>query len=120
MKLFTKLFAVLAAGTLLPLTAGAGAAASQSVPSRSAAPRPVAAQSAAPEPVALKTAPYVDVTQEKPTLPEIAEDVSDIIGIVSPHETPLLDLLGDAKRPAISTTHEWLEDALVSRLTNAD
>lgn len=54
------------------------------------------------------------------TLPEIIEDVSDIIGIVSPYETPLLDWLGDPKRPAISTVHEWLEDALVSRLTNAD
>ncbi len=46
-------------------------------------------------------------------LPELAEDVSDIIGIVSPHETPLLDHLGDAKRPAMSTVHEWIEDALV-------
>lgn len=53
-------------------------------------------------------------------LPEIVEDVSDVIGIVSPFETPLLDHLGDAKRPAMSTIHEWLEDALVSRLTNAD
>lgn len=53
-------------------------------------------------------------------LPEIMEDVSDIIGIVSPYETPLLDHLGDAKRPALSTVHEWVEDALVSRLTNAD
>jgi hypothetical protein len=52
-------------------------------------------------------------------LPEIVEDVSDIIGIVSPHETPLLDHLGDARRAATSTVHEWLEDALVSRLTNA-
>jgi len=52
-------------------------------------------------------------------LPEIMEDVSDVIGIVSPFETPLLDLLGDAKRPAMSTVHEWIEDALVSRLTNA-
>lgn len=54
------------------------------------------------------------------TLPEIVEDVSDIIGIVTPFETPLLDHLGDPARPAISTIHEWLEDALVSRLTNAD
>lgn len=46
-------------------------------------------------------------------LPEIAEDVSDIIGIVSPYETPLLDWLGDAKRPAMSTVHEWLEDSLL-------
>jgi hypothetical protein len=46
-------------------------------------------------------------------LPELAEDVSDIIGIVSPFETPLLDHLGDAKRPALSTVHEWLEDTLL-------
>lgn len=47
------------------------------------------------------------------TLPEIAEDVSDIIGIVSPHETPLLDWLGDPRTVARSTVHEWLEDALL-------
>lgn len=46
-------------------------------------------------------------------LPEIAEDVSDIIGIVSPFETPLLDHLGDAKGAARSTVHEWLEDSLL-------
>ena len=50
------------------------------------------------------------------TLPEIAEDVADIIGIVSPYETPLLDHLGDPNRSATSTRHEWLEDALVPRL----
>ena len=48
-----------------------------------------------------------------PALPELVEDVSDVIGIVSPHETPLLDHLGDAKRPATSTVHEWIEDALI-------
>ncbi len=47
------------------------------------------------------------------TLPEIVEDVSDIIGIVTPFETPLLDHLGDPARPAISTIHEWLEDTLL-------
>lgn len=47
------------------------------------------------------------------TLPELAEDVSDIIGIVSPYETPLLDHLGDPQRSARSTIHEWLEDALL-------
>src|SRR5687768_1399838 len=47
------------------------------------------------------------------TLPEIAEDVSDLIGINSPHETALLDALGDPARPARSTVHEWLEDALL-------
>lgn len=51
------------------------------------------------------------------TLPELVEDVSDIIGIVSPFETPLLDHLGDARRPATSTVHEWIEDEL---LPNAD
>lgn len=47
------------------------------------------------------------------SLPEIAEDVSDIIGIVSPYETPLLDHLGDPRRAATSTIHEWLEDSLI-------
>lgn len=48
-----------------------------------------------------------------PTLPEIAEDVADLVAINSPHETPLLDALGDSVRSARSTVHEWLEDALV-------
>jgi len=47
------------------------------------------------------------------SLPEIAEDVSDLVAIATPHETPLLDALGDAARPARSTVHEWLEDTLL-------
>ena len=47
------------------------------------------------------------------SLPELAEDVSDLIGIVSPYETPLLDALGDPFRDARSTHHEWLEDELL-------
>lgn len=47
------------------------------------------------------------------TLPELTEDVSDLIGIVSPYETPLLDALGDPMREASSTHHEWLEDSLL-------
>jgi hypothetical protein len=47
------------------------------------------------------------------TLPELAEDVSDLIGIISPYETPLLDALGDPMREAMSTHHEWLEDELL-------
>jgi hypothetical protein len=47
------------------------------------------------------------------TLPELAEDVSDLVGIVSPHETALLDALGDPLREATSTHHEWLEDELL-------
>ncbi len=46
-------------------------------------------------------------------LPEIMEDVSDIISIVSPYETPLLDHLGDPARAALSTIHEWVEDTLL-------
>src|SRR6059058_3315584 len=51
------------------------------------------------------------------TLPETAEDISDLVAINSPHETPLLDALGDPARAAHSTVHEWLEDAL---LPNSD
>lgn len=51
------------------------------------------------------------------TLPETAEDVSDIIGLISPFETPLLDHFGEARRPARATVHEWLEDSL---LPNSD
>ncbi len=47
------------------------------------------------------------------TLPELAEDVSDLIGIISPYETPLLDALGDPMRETTSTHHEWLEDELL-------
>lgn len=47
------------------------------------------------------------------TLPEIAEDVSDLVALASPHETALLDALGDPARPARSTVHEWLEDTLL-------
>lgn len=48
-----------------------------------------------------------------PDLPELAEDVTDIVSIVSPFETPLLDHLGDPLRPAQSTIHEWIEDSLL-------
>ncbi|MDD5064716.1 MAG: DUF5309 family protein [Phycisphaerae bacterium] len=47
------------------------------------------------------------------TLPELAEDVSDLIGIISPYETPLLNALGDPMKEASSTHHEWLEDELL-------
>jgi len=47
------------------------------------------------------------------TLPEIVEDVGDLVGIISPYETPLLDALGDPQRAAMSTHHEWLEDTLL-------
>lgn len=47
------------------------------------------------------------------TLPELAEDVADLVHLISPHETPVLDALGDPLREATSTCHEWLEDALL-------
>jgi hypothetical protein len=46
-------------------------------------------------------------------LPELAEDVADLIGLITPAETPLLDVLGDPLREATSTHHEWLEDELL-------
>jgi hypothetical protein len=46
-------------------------------------------------------------------LPELSEDVADLVGIISPYETPLLDALGDAMREATSTHHEWMEDELL-------
>ena len=47
------------------------------------------------------TAIKVDgVQHELSTVPGVSEDVADIIGIVSPHETPLLDHLGDAQGEA--------------------
>lgn len=50
------------------------------------------------------------------TLPEIAEDVSDLVSILSSHETPLLAALGEGSRVARSTVHEWLEDTTLSNL----
>lgn len=54
------------------------------------------------------------------TLPELAEDVGDIVGIVSPYETPLLDHLGDPQRSANSTVHQWLEDQLLPNTDEID
>ena len=54
---------------------------------------------------------------KSPCVPDGCEDVSDIIGLVSPFETPLLDHLGDPQRDAMSTVHEWLEYSL---LPNSD
>jgi len=54
------------------------------------------------------------------TLPEGVEDVSDVIGIISPYETPLLDALGDPLRSATSTHHKWLEDELLPNKDSID
>lgn len=54
------------------------------------------------------------------TLPELVEDVADIVSIVSPYETPLLAHLGESHRAATSTVHEWLEDSLLPNLDTID
>jgi len=41
-----------------------------------------------------------------------AEDVSAIISMISPHETPVLDRLSQAPKEATNVLHEWLEDEL--------
>jgi len=41
---------------------------------------------------------------------------SDLIGIISPYETPRW-CLGDPMREATSTHHEWLEDELLPTRT---
>lgn len=42
----------------------------------------------------------------------IYEDISDVISMISPSETPLLAALGDPEMPAFNVLHEWIEDAL--------
>jgi hypothetical protein len=46
-------------------------------------------------------------------LPELTEDVADLVSVISPHEAQLLELLGDPLHEATSPRHEWLEDALL-------
>lgn len=55
-----------------------------------------------------------------PELPEQVEDLGDLVSVVSPHETPLLDHLGDGLREATGTIHEWLEDSLLINRTTID
>jgi hypothetical protein len=44
--------------------------------------------------------------------PEIAEDIAPTIAIISPHETPFLDSVGDAQYPAESVIHQYMEAQL--------
>lgn len=46
------------------------------------------------------------------TLTEVAEDLAPDVAILAQRITPLLDLIGDPMRPAMSTHIEWLEDGL--------
>lgn len=46
------------------------------------------------------------------TLPELVDDVSDLVGLISPFDTPLLDAIGSPRYAATSTRHEWMEDRL--------
>jgi len=53
-------------------------------------------------------------------LPELAEDVSDLVHVISPHEAPLLEVLGDPLHEATSPRHEWLEDELLPNKDTID
>lgn len=44
--------------------------------------------------------------------PLIGEDVSPIVLLMSPSETPFLNLLPQVDQPATSTDHQWTEEAL--------
>jgi len=44
---------------------------------------------------------------------EVAEDVSDIVSMVSPRVTPFLDAIGDASTPFTSSYYTWEEKALL-------
>ena len=46
------------------------------------------------------------------SLPELVDDVSDLVGLISPFDTPLLDAIGSPRYSAKSTRHEWFEDQL--------
>jgi len=48
------------------------------------------------------------------TLPELAEDVADLVRMISPFDTPLLEALGDPTHEAQSTHHQWTDDALLA------
>lgn len=41
-----------------------------------------------------------------------ADDVSEMISMISPYETPFLDALSQAEREASNVLHEWLEESL--------
>lgn len=44
----------------------------------------------------------------------VALDMSDTLGMISPYDVPLLQLIGkdSLKTPCVATKHEWLEDVL--------
>lgn len=46
----------------------------------------------------------------------VKEDVSDFVSMVSPAETPLLNLLGDPEYPATNIWHQWQEESLNANL----
>lgn len=53
-----------------------------------------------------------DVVGSDTVFKGVAEDVSEIISMISPFETPLLDALAQPLYPARNVLHEWLEDSL--------
>lgn len=45
--------------------------------------------------------------EPRAALPAGADDISDLVGLIAPFDTPLLDAIGDPRREASSTRHEW-------------
>lgn len=45
-------------------------------------------------------------------LPDLVDDVSDLVRLISPFDTPLLDALSTPITPADTTQHEWLDKPL--------
>lgn len=43
------------------------------------------------------------------SLPEAAEDVSELVSVFAPCDTPFLNVLGDPAAPALNMIHKWLE-----------
>ncbi|MBK9976194.1 MAG: DUF5309 family protein [Planctomycetes bacterium] len=41
--------------------------------------------------------------------PELTDDVSDLVGLIAPFDTPLLDAIGSPRLAATSTRHNWFE-----------
>ncbi|MDQ6989202.1 MAG: DUF5309 family protein [Mariprofundaceae bacterium] len=49
----------------------------------------------------------------------LAEDVSEEVGMISPSETPFLDILTPPMREGFNVLHEWLEDSLAPQSITA-
>lgn len=54
--------------------------------------------------------PYTGkATYNQAPTPELTDDASDLVGLISPFDTPLLDAIGSPRFAATSTRHEWFD-----------